>query len=53
MKKNEKKQLAKKLSLRRESLSRLEPRTLKEPVAAGVCLTYYCRSGDSCLCSSS
>jgi hypothetical protein len=41
----------KKLSVRRESVGRLDPEALK-PVAGGACATRYCRSGWSCVCSS-
>lgn len=52
MKKDQgKKKIGKNLSVRRESLTRLDPETLK-PAAAGACFTHYCRSGLSCLCSS-
>jgi hypothetical protein len=53
MKKDRKqKRPSQKLSVRRESLTRLDPETLTKPAAAGACFTHYCRSGHSCLCSS-
>ena len=45
------KQAGKKLTLHREAVHRLDPDSLK-PAAAGACVTHYCRSGLSCLCSS-
>jgi len=53
MKKDQKaRKLGKKLAVRRESLTRLDPQTLKPAAAAGACFTHYCRSGATCLCSS-
>lgn len=46
------KQTRTKLPVRRESVLRLDPRSLKPVAAAGGCVTRYCRSGFSCLCSS-
>jgi len=46
------KRSTRKLSVHRESLTRLDPETLRPAAAAGACLTFYCRSGKSCLCSS-
>jgi hypothetical protein len=47
----EARKLGRKLAVRRESLTRLDPQALK-PAAAGACFTHYCRSGATCLCSS-
>ncbi|HYL06830.1 MAG TPA: class I lanthipeptide [Thermoanaerobaculia bacterium] len=41
----------KKLTLRKEAVHRLDPDSMK-PAAGGACVTHYCRSGWSCLCSS-
>jgi hypothetical protein len=47
-----KKRAGKKLTIRKEAIQRLDLVSLKPAGGGGACVTHYCRSGLSCLCSS-